>query len=72
MYDKNDLLAVHLPGVVLQSQFPPSFFPHFQNYQNIAYLLNMTFIFDNFHSLAAATPVKCEYDQTDWRVTVAK
>ena len=39
------------------------YFPNFQNYQNIGYLLNIMFIFDRcHHSLAVETPAKYECD----------
>ena len=51
-------------------------FPHsliFQNHQNSAHLLSITFIFDRCHrSSAAVTPVKYECDWGDLRSTFAK
>ena len=51
----------------------PWFFSTFQNYRNIHYLMNITFIFDRCHcSWAAVTPVKYECDSKDLTGIFAK
>ena len=53
---------------VYQTRF--HYFPLFQDIQNIAYLLNITFIFDGcYHSLAAVTHVEYKRDWKDVRGT---
>ena len=63
------------PGVGLPNQFISSIplFPHFffQNWQNTAYLENITFISDrHHHSSAATTTVKYESDLKDLNIQI--